>query len=117
MTTREIMSFEEAGRKEKALRRQHSLGESLTIKRPPKTNPHERLPTFGMSPLTVRELGMREETPPAQKPPSVQRSEYADEFDMQRINALAQEERAMLRACGLDERGRYTPPVAANTKP
>ena len=114
MLARDLMAFEEAGRKEKALRRQNPLGESLTIKRAPKTSLHERLPTFGMSPLTVREIDVREEAPLAQTLPSVRRrhTEYADQFDMARINALALEERAMLRACGLDERGRYTPPAA-----
>lgn len=114
MTTRKLQAFEEAARKEKALRRQHSvLGESLTIKRPPKASPHERLPTFGMSPLTVRDIGLFKETPLAQNLPSGRRrkTEYADQFDMERIKALALEERAMLRACGLDERGRYIPPA------
>lgn len=113
MLARDLAAFEEGARKEKALRRQNPLGESLTIKRPPKTSPHERLPTFGTSPLTMRELGLLEVAPLAQTLPSVRRrhTEYADEFDMVRINALVLEERAMLRACGLDERGRYTPPA------
>lgn len=100
--------YVETTKKERAARKQFPLGESMTVAYPPKLTHFEQRPTYGMSPLTAKVAGLREEALILKRSPSaaVRRTEYAEQFDMDRINALALEERQMLRACGLDQRGR-----------
>mmetsp|Transcript_5650 Transcript_5650/g.14745 ORF Transcript_5650/g.14745 Transcript_5650/m.14745 type:complete len:137 (-) Transcript_5650:45-455(-) len=106
MTTHEVRVFEEAARKEEIVRQRNPLGPSLTIPRPPKSFPFVMQPTFGMSPLNVTPFGILDEALPRRAPgASVRRTEYAQQFDMERIKALAAEEREMLRICGLDAKG------------
>mmetsp|Transcript_15908 Transcript_15908/g.42817 ORF Transcript_15908/g.42817 Transcript_15908/m.42817 type:complete len:123 (-) Transcript_15908:383-751(-) len=114
MTTREVRILEEAARRERQTRKKAEAqmlkpSDSTVVYRSPKQSPFEKHPTYAESPLTAMPLGLKEgyEMPgPRPQAASKRRTEYADNFDFDSIQAAIREEHEMMRQCGLDFRGR-----------